>query len=278
MNDEKTENTTGKVASETVENGQTQDKGRAKRTPPSQILPSDRLAFKKQLAALQAYTVVFESNGNKPVTNDAAGQLIGMAGSTLMVTNPFFCEMKLLVRQKDEEGFVPTNEALAYHKAHEWSPDAAGEKLRGLFERTWFAEALVPRLKFRDYEEREALTVLAEACGATKEYEERLSILLDFMVFTGVVVREGGNIRSAAGRTAEKPAEVVAAVAMPEKREVAPPDAEHAEFTFILDSKRKRKVVVHAPHDMTKKEFARIRSWMEIQLVCENGDEATPTQ
>src|ERR1039458_4554246 len=96
MNDVKTENTSGTAP---VENGQGQDKARAKRTPPSRTLPSDRLAFQKQLAALRAYTVVYESNGNKPVTNNAAGDVINMAGSTLLVTNPFLCEMKLLKRQ-----------------------------------------------------------------------------------------------------------------------------------------------------------------------------------
>src|ERR1035441_3243698 len=96
MNDEKTETTNGTAP---VVNGQAQDKGRVKRTPPSRTLPSDRLAFAKQLAALRAYTVVHESNGNKPVTNNAAGDVINMAGSTLLVTNPFFCEMKMLKRE-----------------------------------------------------------------------------------------------------------------------------------------------------------------------------------
>ena len=149
MNNEHTEIASGAAP---AENGQAHDKARAKRTPPSRILPSDRLAFPKQLAALRAYTVVYESNGNKPVTNDAAGNVINMAGSTLLVTNPFFCEIKLLKRHTDtdEAAFVPTAEALTYHKAYEWDPGSAGEKLRGLFEKTWFSEALVPRLKFRE--------------------------------------------------------------------------------------------------------------------------------
>jgi hypothetical protein len=268
MNDVKTDNTSGTGP---VENGQGQDKARAKRTPPSRTLPSDRLAFQKQLAALRAYTVVYESNGNKPVTNNAAGDVINMAGSTLLVTNPFFCEMKLLKRQadaeSDEPAFVPTPEALAYHKAYEWDPGTAGEKLKGLFERTWFAEALVPRLKFREYEDREALTVLAEACGATKEYEERLKVLLDYMAFAGVIVREGGKIRTVSGRMPERAAEPAPAAASPDGREPAaavPSDLE--EFVFILDPKLKRRVIVHAPHDLTNKELARVRKWMDVQF------------
>jgi hypothetical protein len=278
MNNEKTETSN---ATAPVETGQVQDKGRAKRTPPSQTLPSDRLAFPKQLAALRAYTVVYESNGNKPVTNNAAGEVINMAGSTLLVTNPFFCEMKLLKRQtdaeSDEAAFVPTPEALAYHKAYEWDPGTAGEKLKSPFEKTWFSEALVPRLKFREYEDREALTVLAEACGATKEYEERLKVLLDYMAFAGVIVREGGKIRAVSGRMADRAAESAAAGASPDAREVAPAvPSDLEEFVFILDPKLKRRVIVHAPHDLTNRELGRVRKWMDVQF--ERDDEPAPAQ
>jgi hypothetical protein len=55
----------------------------------------------------------------------------------------------------------------------------------------------IPRLKFREYEDRKALTVLAEACGATKEYEERLKVLLDYMSFAGGIAREGDDTPAA---------------------------------------------------------------------------------
>lgn len=79
----------------------------------------------------------------------------------------------------------------------------------------------MPRLKFRNYEDREALTVLAEACGATKDYEERFRVLLDYMAFAGVIVREGGKIWAVFGRAAEKVA-APAAGPGPRKREAAP--------------------------------------------------------
>lgn len=50
------------------------------------------------------------------------------------------------------------------------------------------------------------------------------------------------------------------------------------EFAFILDPRRKGKVIVHAPTDLTRKELARIRAWMEIQLVCDDAEGAAPTQ
>lgn len=231
------------------------------------------MAFEKQLAALRAYAAIYDSNGGKPVTNEQAGELLNMAGSTVVVTNGWFTEMKLLTRQKDEGGFVPSPEVVAYYKAHEWDPANAGEKLRPALERGWFAELLVPRLKFRAYEEREALTALAEASGASKDYEERLRILVEFMLACGLVVREGTTIKLAAGgRGAELPTEAPKVATAPERREAQAPGADQEEFTFILDSRRKRKVVVMAPHDITHRELERVKKWLDIQLVVDEPE------
>lgn len=132
------------------------------------------MAFEKQIGALRAYLVAYQTNGGRPVRNEDAGSIIDMAAMTIVVTNAFFVESGLLIRQKEDQGFIPTPEALAYHKAWEWNPETARHKLGELFERTWFSEALIPRLKMRPHEERDAKTVLAEACGASKEYEARV--------------------------------------------------------------------------------------------------------
>jgi len=245
-----------------------------KRTIPNKILPNDRLAPGKWQAALRAYAVVYESNGNKPVTNEEAGKIIGMAGTTVVMTNAFFCDLGLLTRQKEEAAFIPSAEVLAYNKAHEWDPETAGEKLRPVFERMWFSEVLVPRLKFRPYDIEDALAVLAEACDANPDYRDRLVVLIELMACAGVIIRDGDVIKAAAGsKVAEKPAESVSVAPVVQAPTAPAVDEGHAEFTFILDPKRGRKVVVHAPHDMSQKEFQRVRKWMEIQLVAEGGED-----
>jgi hypothetical protein len=250
------------------------EQSRVKRSPPTKTLPSDRLAFEKQAATLRAFAVVYEANGNKPVSNEEAGKIINMSGNTVVVTNGFFTDMRLLLRPKETTAFVPSPETQAYYKAFEWDAKTAGEKLKPVFEKTWFSEALVPRLKFRPYDEGEALTVLAEACSAAKEYEPRLRVLLDFMVFAGVVARDGGQIRLPEPKGAEavaEPAKVETASARPGP---GPVDDGLVEFSFILDVKRSRRVVVHAPSDMTKKELERVKKWMEIQLVVDEAGDA----
>jgi hypothetical protein len=255
----------------TAEQTQTGELNRVKRTPPTKTLPSDRLAFEKQLAALRAFAVVYEVNGNKPVSNEEAGKIINMSGNTVVVTNGFFSDVRLVLRQKDGPALIPSPETLAYYKAFEWDPKGAGEKLRPVLEKCWFSEALVPRLKFRPYDEGEALSVLAEACSAAKEYEPRLQVLLDYMVFAGVVARDGGQIKAAGAKSPEGAPEAAKPDVTAGKREVPAMDEGHAEFSFVLDAKKGRRVVLHAPHDISKKEFERIRKWMEIQLVVDDA-------
>jgi hypothetical protein len=118
------------------------------------------------------------------------------------------------------------------------------------------------------------LTVLAEACGAAKEYEARLLVLLDLMVFAGVIVRDGSIIKSASGtKPAEKPAEAVATAPVVQTPVKPPVEDGHDSYTLVLDGKTKRKVVVHAPHSITAKELERIRAWLGFQLIVE---EETP--
>jgi hypothetical protein len=258
-----------------VENGNGINQGaettKAKRTQPSKTLPSDRLAPAKQLAALRAFAAAYESNGGKPVTNGAAGSIIGMSGTTVVVTNAFFSDIKLLVRQKEGVAFVPAAEALAYYKAYERDKVTAAGKLRSAFERGWFAEALVPRLKFRPYDVREALAVLAEASGVGKEdYEDRLANLLELMLQVGLVSSDGGLIKAA-----EQPAVVESVRTEPpvaDRREAPVVDEGHEQYTLVLDPKSKRRVVVTAPHVITRKELDRITKWLEFQLLVEDPE------
>jgi hypothetical protein len=250
---------------------------RVRRVMPSKVLPSDRLATEKQLAALRAFAAAYESSG-KPVTNELAGSIIGMSKATVVVTNAFFSDMKLLLRQKEEQSFVPSQDTMAYYKAFEWDKFTAGEKLRPVFERAWFTEALAPRLKFRPYEEREALAVLAEASNAAKDYEMRLRVLLDMMVVAGVVIRDGNLLTSPGPRAVEPTAlEIrqmeVAAAEQPNRTNI---DEGHEQYTLVLDPRANRRVMVTAPHVVSRKELQRITKWLEFQLIVEDGEEEKP--
>jgi len=67
-------------------------------------------------------------------------------------SNGFSTDVRLLLRQKYGPALIASPQTLVYYKPFEWDPKAAGEKLRSVFEKSWFSEALVPRLKFRPYD------------------------------------------------------------------------------------------------------------------------------
>ena len=107
--------------------------------------------------------------------------------------------------------------------------------------------------------------MLAEACGATKEYEERLKVLVDYMAFAGRDRPRGGRSERSRAEWRSGPR---SRRARPwrtrDAREAAPGvPSDLEEFVFILDPRLKRRVIVHAPHDLSSKELARVRNrWM----------------
>lgn len=243
---------------------------RLKKSPPKETLPSDRLGFDKQVAALRAFVVAHNATG-KPVTNDEAGKIAEMAAATIVVTNPFFCDVGLLQRQKDTDGFMPSADAIAYVQAYEWDPEKAREKLRPAFENTWFAKTLVPLLKFRSYDTVEALAVLAEKCAASKEYQPRLVPLIDYLVFAGIITKEGNQLKA----VAQWPNGAVPVVAPPlaTNPTVTPPEQGLEQYTLVLNAKTRRKFVVQCPPTITKGELERIRAWLGVQMII---DEENP--
>ncbi len=51
------------------------------------------------------------------------------------------------------------------------------------------------------------------------------------------------------------------------------PDTETLTSTLVLDPKTKRKIEIKAPFTITVKELARIRSWLEFQLIVSDSEE-----
>src|SRR5207249_1707754 len=98
---------------------------------------------------------------------DVAG-IVKMVPTTLYLVNPFFVDIGLL--QRAEGGFLPAPEVVNYQLAFQWSPESASQKLAPLIEKTWFAQKLMPKLRFRVTEEKEAVTDLAMAASAGTKY------------------------------------------------------------------------------------------------------------
>ncbi|HYT04907.1 MAG TPA: hypothetical protein VEM13_08530 [Gemmatimonadales bacterium] len=160
---------------------------------PSKVLPTNRIAFSKQLEILRGFAALGAQGVSAP-TNPAVADLVGLNRSTTLLALPFFVDVGLLTKSGD--GYVPAQEVLAYGKAHSWNADTAPQKLTPIFRRAWFAQAILTRLALGTVEEKKALEVLGVACGAEPKYEPQLKTLLQYLAVTGLMRRDGDTIRA----------------------------------------------------------------------------------
>jgi hypothetical protein len=248
----------------TVANG---DDGKAKRerSTLTKVLPTDRIQFDRQVEILKAYAAIYEANGGNPVTNDEAGDTLTpkFSGSTLTQAVPFFTDIGLIERVEGGK-FVPGRELLAYNKARQWSEAEAREKLRPLFEKTWFYKCLIPRLQLAPQPVENCLAVFSEESKAQKDYEPRLKALIDFLVLAGVVSVADGVISYAHFRPLI--GQSLVGLPAPDQQKGHQDQTVHS---YVLPLPNKRKVTVEAPLDITKAEISRLQKWIEFTLLLD---------
>lgn len=170
---------------------------------PTKQLPTIRIAMPKQVDMLRAYGASFAAT-SRAVTPSEVGALLLMKPDTVRLATPFFVDIGLLA--KGETGHTPNADVIAFHRATEWQGENPAHKLRPTFKETWFAKALITKLSFRgSIEDSEALTILAEECGATPDYRNNLSVLLFFLESVGVVERDGSVLRPVRSTVGDPP-------------------------------------------------------------------------
>lgn len=158
----------------------------------TKALPTDRLSFEKQTVLLRCYAIGAGVE-NKPVSN---GQLAGLSNlnvTTAGINNVFFADAGLVT--KVGNGYTPAPEVVSFERAYQFNPETAGQKLAPALRRSWFGQALLPKLSVRPIPEDEALAELAEACRAQPEHRPQLRALLDYLALGGVIERDGGMVR-----------------------------------------------------------------------------------
>ncbi len=200
-----------------------------KKQRPSKPLPTDRVNFQKQKDALNAYAVLNETK-RAAVTTAEVGPVLKLNATTAGLMNTFFLDTGLL--QKVEGGFVPSDEVKAYALARQWEEDFPGHKLRPRIAETWFAQLLLPHLRLRSMEEKEALGLLSTTAGAEPKYRPQLLTLLDYLELAGLVEREGSLIRAAKFNREDAPA-----VATPPQVEPIPPASDAAGTSKVVNLK-----------------------------------------
>jgi hypothetical protein len=155
-------------------------------------LPSDRISFAKQTILLRCFAIGSGVEG-KAVQNQTLADLAKLNVSTASVNNTFFSDAGFIT--KVGLGYTPCAEVVSFERAYQFNAETAGQKLAPALRRSWFGQALLPKLAVRAISEDEALGELAEACNAQPEHKPQLRVLLDYLTLGSVVERDGGLIK-----------------------------------------------------------------------------------
>lgn len=165
----------------------------------ARALPTDRVSFEKQLLLLRCFAIGAGVE-NKPVTNATLADLAKLNVSTAGVNNTFYADAGLT--NKAGMGYTPAPEVVSFERAFQFNPETAGQKLAPVLRRTWFGQALLPKLAARPYAEDEALGDLADVARAQPEHKAQLRLLLDYLALGACIERDGLMIRQ--GRLARE--------------------------------------------------------------------------
>jgi len=237
----------------------------------TQVIPTSRLTLPKQVEIIRAYGAAFDVSKG-PVGIEEVVKFVGMAAATVSQTNAFLQEVGIV--RKDGRRFIPASEVMAMNRLYEVNKEKALSKLAPLFEKTWFGTLVIPKLKFRPMAEEDLVHQLFEVATAETQHLQQIRMLIDYLVLVGLVERDGANLKIKNGAHDDAPSSAPAAVA------TAAPAAEPAAMAtaaeppaavLLLNAEGTRRVTVKAPATITPAELARIRNWLEFQLIVEEG-------
>ena len=179
-----------KTTIDSTEKSQPQKKHR-KKSKLTKTIPTGRIKFPKQTELLCAYGALSGEEG-KVVTNQDVAKMTKMAKNTVSLANSFFCDTGLLSRSNG--GFIPCDDVKNFHKAYRWSKEESGHKLFNTLQSTWFAVNVAQRLSLGDVSEKDLIQCLAEEANADLEHEPQLRMLIEYLVFCGMIERDGNMI------------------------------------------------------------------------------------
>lgn len=155
-------------------------------------LPSAKLASVKQFNLLKAFAIA-SGTERRAVTIKQVAEIQGISEGSVSICNPFFDDTRLI--EKLGHRFKASAEVLSYFQRLEWNDPDAGKKLAPLLRKTWFAEALVPRLQMNPMNEEAAIHILSDFSGAGSSEKRQLVMVLDYLELAGVIARDGNLIR-----------------------------------------------------------------------------------
>jgi hypothetical protein len=268
--------TTGNVAENEAATSQNGTNEPVKRKVLTQAIPTNRLTLPKQIEIIRAYGAAYETGGGAVGIEDVT-KFVGMAPATVSQTNAFLQDTGIV--RKDGRRFVPAAEVQAMNRLYEVSRDKALAKLGPLMEKSWFGRLVLPKLKFRPMPEEDVVHELFEAATAETQHLPQVRMLVDYLVISGLVERDGGLLKLKNGSSPEagaagEPAATGTAPGM--AAATAATVAEPPAAVLLLNADGTRRVTVKAPPTIKRHELERIKNWLEFQLIVDDADAAAP--
>ncbi|WP_183092937.1 hypothetical protein [Nocardioides stalactiti] len=160
-------------------------------------LPTDRLSFSNQVAVLKNVAIT-SGNNRRGSDSYAMSAAIGLKGETGGLNSRFFRSAGWFELAEARGDYTASPGTLAWNQHVSVDPTAQFEataQMRAEVARSWFWETLQPMLESgQPIRESLALVELAKAAGAT-DHGSQLTMILEWLEWVGLVVREEGQIR-----------------------------------------------------------------------------------
>jgi hypothetical protein len=191
--DETTDNGTPPPGGTTPTNTRSTAKAR-----PERPIPTDRLRFDNQLEVLKAVASL-SGNNRRGVGAETMSASIGLKGGTGGLNSRFFRSVNWFDAVGRGE-YTASPGLLAFQQHINVDPEGLVEATAGMrseIRRSWVWEVVGPMLESGNpVREKAVLLALAQAAGATN-HTTQLETIIEWLVWVGVIVRDGEQIRLA---------------------------------------------------------------------------------
>lgn len=157
---------------------------------------SPRMSAEKALPQSGSDTLVRIIKGYAVASNGGQTQINykdvasagGLSPTIVSKNNRFLLESEILTSPKFGY-YIPSEAAVRFARESAWDEPAAKGHLRHLILPSWYGQVAVQNFTLRPTLKREELKrALAIKCGATEGDSAALEFLIDFLIYTGIVI------------------------------------------------------------------------------------------
>jgi hypothetical protein len=189
---------------------------------PERSIPTDRMRFEKQLVTLQTYAQL-SGRTKQPVSADYLGKAMEMSAATAGLCGGFFKDSGWVERVG--RAYAATDALLEYQRRINLDPDdtEAVKHLADAARDSWYWQAVEPMLGV-GVRQNMVLVTLSQAANA-HDHKVQLLLLIEWMIWLGLVRKDGETIYQVGSATATATAITAAD---------SPDDAEVGEVATVL--------------------------------------------